>query len=97
MSQNENQRNQLLQSLSRGIAYAMPVLAIVAVGAGSHAIISDAVAEDGYQMTATAAEGQAEAEGGSGAEAEAEGESETEAEGEGEGEAEPEAEGEAEA
>ena len=95
MSQDEEQRNQLLRSLSRGIAYAVPVLAIVAGGAGSHAIISDAVADDGYQMTATAAEGQAEAEGGS--EAEAEGESETEAEGEGEGEAEPEAEGEAEA
>ena len=95
MSQNDDQRNQLLRSLSRGIAYAMPVLAIVAGGAGSHAIISDAVADDGYQMTATAAEGQAEAEGGSEAEGEAEAEGEEEVEGEGEAEAE--AEGEAEA
>lgn len=80
----EDKRRTLLENLSRSIAYAVPVVAIVALGATSHAIYSDLASESGYQMMA---EGEAEAEG--------EGEGEGEGKAEGEGEAEAEAEGDA--
>ena len=90
MTDDTNQRNQLLHKLRRSIAYTVPALAIVAAGATANAVFADFTSEDGYRI---AAAGEAEAE----AEGHAEGEAEAEAEAEGEAEAEAEAEGEAEA
>ncbi|RLK50972.1 hypothetical protein DFR31_0884 [Alkalispirillum mobile] len=84
MSDDKTVRQQLLRTLSRSVAYTVPVLAIVGGSAGIHAIMSDAVADSGYQMMAAAeAAGEAEAEGEGEGEAEGEGEGEGEAEGEG--------------
>ncbi|MEG3079768.1 hypothetical protein R3F64_07815 [Halomonas sp. 5021] len=70
----DNKRQTLLDSLTKGFAYAVPVLALVAGGSAVHAVYSDVTTESGYYMMA-AAEGGAEAEG----EAEAEGGAEAEA------------------
>ena len=90
MSQEEAQRQQLLRRLSRGIAYAAPVLALVAGVSGGHAVISDAVAADGDQIVVAEAEGEAEGKAEGEAEGKAEGEAEGEAKAEGEAEGESE-------
>ncbi|MDQ3510345.1 MAG: hypothetical protein M3414_01380, partial [Pseudomonadota bacterium] len=53
-----NEQRSLLEKLTRGIAYAVPAIAIVVGGSAFHAIASDAGSEDGYQMGAV---GEAEA------------------------------------
>lgn len=102
-----NEQRTLLQKLSRGIAYAVPAIAIVVGGSAFHAIAADVVSEDGYQMTAVgeaeAPQAEAEAEAHPAAEAAAEAHPAAEAEAEAhpaaeaEAEAHPEAEAEAEA
>ncbi|MFU8813825.1 MAG: hypothetical protein ACNA7W_00660, partial [Pseudomonadales bacterium] len=59
MSDEEIQRSKFLKSMARGVAYAAPVLAVIAGGAAIHGIVSDAVTESGYHMAAV---GEAEAE-----------------------------------
>ncbi|MBA2238002.1 MAG: hypothetical protein H0W24_04780 [Lysobacter sp.] len=94
------QRHTLLEKLTRGLAYAVPAIAIVVGGSAFHAIASDAgMSEGGYKMAAVgegeAEAGQAEAEAGH-AEAEAgHAEAEAEAKPEAEAEAQPEAHAEA--
>ncbi|MBA3486583.1 MAG: hypothetical protein H0T88_05240 [Lysobacter sp.] len=96
-----NEQRSLLEKLSRGIAYAVPAIAIVVGGSAFHAIASDAVSEDGYQMTAVgeaeAPQAEAAAEAHPAAEAEAAAEAHPAAEAEAAAEAHPEAEAEAEA
>lgn len=104
-----NEQRSLLEKLSRGIAYAVPAIAIVVGGSAFHAIASDVVSEDGYQMTAVgeaeapqaeaAAEAQpaAEAEAAAEAQPEAAAAAEAQPEAEAAAEAHPEAEAEAEA
>ncbi|WP_373188167.1 hypothetical protein, partial [Halopseudomonas sp.] len=58
----DNHNQTLLEKLSKGIAYSVPILAIAAAGSALHAIGSDIYSESGYQMTAPAAEAEAEGE-----------------------------------
>lgn len=100
-----NEQRSLLEKLSRGIAYAVPAIAIVVGGSAFHAIASDVVSEDGYQMTAAgeaeapqaeaAAEAQPAAEAEAAAHPEAAAEAEAQPEAEAAAEAQPEAEAEA--
>lgn len=96
-----NEQRSLLEKLSRGIAYAVPAIAIVVGGSAFHAIASDAGSEDGYQMTAVgeaeAPQAEAAAEAHPAAEAEAAAEAHPAAEAEAAAEAHPEAAAEAEA
>ncbi|MCE9682504.1 hypothetical protein [Halomonas alkalisoli] len=60
----DDKRQSLLESLSRGLAYAVPVMALVVGGSALNAIYSDIATESGYHMMAEGeAEGEAEAEG----------------------------------
>lgn len=79
-TEQSEKREQLLRSLSRGIAYTAPLMIAVAGYAAVHSIVGDAVSERGYLMSAVG-EGEGEAEGEARAEAEAAGEAEGEAEG----------------
>ncbi|MDQ7732198.1 hypothetical protein QT231_05775 [Halomonas sp. SpR1] len=58
----DNKRQTLLDSLTKGFTYAVPVLALVVGGSALHAVYSDVSTETGYYMMAVA-EGGAEAEG----------------------------------
>lgn len=55
----DEKRQTLLDSLTKGFAYAVPVLALVAGGSALHAVYSDVTTETGYYMMAEA-EGEAE-------------------------------------
>ncbi|MWJ28143.1 hypothetical protein GPM19_07985 [Halomonas sp. ZH2S] len=57
----DEKRKTLLDNLSRGLAYAVPVLALVAGGSAVHAIYSDVAVESGYYMMAQAGEAEGEA------------------------------------
>ncbi|PXX99983.1 hypothetical protein [Halomonas sp. LBP4] len=60
----DDKRRTLLESLSKGIAYTVPVIVLATGGSALHAIYADTATESGYQMMAEGeAEGEAEAEG----------------------------------
>ncbi|NAO95628.1 hypothetical protein FRY77_06300 [Halomonas sp. MG34] len=86
----DNKRQTLLDSLTKGFSYAVPVLALVVGGSALHAVYSDVSTETGYYMMATA-EGEAEGEAQGEAEGEAQGEAQDEAQDEAEGESQGEA------
>ncbi|MGM0543518.1 MAG: hypothetical protein ACQERP_06550 [Pseudomonadota bacterium] len=67
----QNTRRNLLDSLSKGMAYSVPAVAIVVGISAAHAIYSDTTPETGYYMFASA---EAEAGPEAGSEGEAEGE-----------------------
>ncbi|OLO12477.1 hypothetical protein BTW10_03135 [Chromohalobacter japonicus] len=92
----QHSRRTLLDTLSRGIAYSVPALAVLVGGSAVHAIYSDLATPSGYYMFASA-EASPEAEAGPEAEASPEAEAEASPEAEAEAEANPEAEASSEA